>query len=342
MISLFQSHLVVFFISILASVYFNKIVHKVYLKNNMVDEINKRSSHTVTATRSGGVSIFVSLIVILLLYSLIYQLEYNMFIWLALSLSLFLGFWDDLYDISYKHKFVVQIFIGFLLTQSGYLINNFHGVFGVYEIPYWASLLTSIFVYLVITNAVNLIDGIDGLLSMTGLYILSIFGLLFWVRSVELFSLAVPLMGIIAGFLYHNLKPDKKVFLGDAGSLTMGTLFSFFVFWLLDGNNIQFTDTIINRGLFAVLIFIYPLADTLRVFIIRASKGLSPFSPDRSHLHHRLIDKGYTHFFSSIQITLLSGLLLVINLLTFNALGLLGATLLSTLYIVIIFYIRFK
>ena len=342
MISLFQSHLVVFFISILASVYFNKIVHKVYLKNNMVDEINQRSSHTVTATRSGGVSIFVSLIVILLLYSLIYQLEYNMFIWLALSLSLFLGFWDDLYDISYKHKFVVQIFIGFLLTQSGYLINNFHGVFGVHEIPYWASLLTSIFVYLVITNAVNLIDGIDGLLSMTGLYILSIFGLLFWVRSVELFSLAVPLMGIIAGFLYHNLKPDKKVFLGDAGSLTMGTLFSFFVFWLLDGNNIQFTDSIINRGLLAVLIFIYPLADTLRVFIIRASKGISPFSPDRSHLHHRLIDKGYTHFFSSIQITLLSGLLLVINLLTFNALGLLGATLLSTLYIVIIFYIRFK
>jgi len=340
--TIFQSHLIVFFLSIIASLYFNKIVHKVYLKNNMVDQINQRSSHSVIATRSGGVSIFVSLIVILLLYSLIYQLEYNLFIWLALSLSLFLGFWDDLYDISYKHKFVVQIFIGFLLTQSGYLINNFHGVFGVYELPYWSSLVTSIFVYLVITNAVNLIDGIDGLLSMTGIYILSVFSLLFWVRSVELFSLAIPLLGIIAGFLYHNLKPNKKVFLGDAGSLTMGTLFSFFVFWLMDGNNIQFTDELINRSLFAVLIFIYPLADTLRVFIIRASKGKSPFSPDRSHLHHRLIDKGYTHFFSSLQITLLSALLLVLNLLTFNTLGLIGATLMSSLYILVVFYIRFK
>jgi UDP-GlcNAc:undecaprenyl-phosphate GlcNAc-1-phosphate transferase len=342
MISLVQSQLIVFFISIIASIYFNKIVHKVYLKNNMVDQINQRSSHSVTATRSGGVSIFISLIVILLIYSLIYQLEYNMFIWLALSLSLFLGFWDDLYDISYKHKFIVQIFIGFLLTQSGYLINNFHGVFGLYEIPYWASMVTSIFVYLVITNAVNLIDGIDGLLSMTGLYVLSIFSLLFWVRSAELFSLAVPLMGIIAGFLYHNLKPFGKVFLGDAGSLTMGTLFSFFVFWLMDGNNIQFTDTIINRSLLAVLIFIYPLADTLRVFILRASKGKSPFSPDRSHLHHRLIDKGYTHFFSSIQIIVLSALLLALNLILYSTLGLIGATLMSSLYIVIIYYVRFK
>jgi UDP-N-acetylmuramyl pentapeptide phosphotransferase/UDP-N-acetylglucosamine-1-phosphate transferase len=149
-------------------------------------------------------------------------------------------------------------------------------------------------------------------------------------------------MGIIAGFLYHNLKPFGKVFLGDAGSLTMGTLFSFFVFWLMDGNNIQFTDTIINRSLLAVLIFIYPLADTLRVFILRASKGKSPFSPDRSHLHHRLIDKGYTHFFSSIQIIVLSALLLALNLILYSTLGLIGATLMSSLYIVIIYYVRFK
>lgn len=342
MLSLLQIHILILGLSIFASIYFNKIVQKVYLKNNILDQINPRSSHSVIATRSGGVSIFVTIVAVLLAYSITFKFEYNLFVWLSLSLSLFLGFWDDLYDLSYKHKFIVQIFIGFLLTQSGFIIDNFHGIFGIYEIPYPAPLLASIFVYLVITNAVNLIDGIDGLLSLMSIYFLTIFSLLFWIVSVELFSFALPLIGIVGGFLYHNLKPKNKVFLGDAGSLTLGTLFSYFAFWLLDGSNIQVSDMYINRSFFAVLVFIYPLCDTLRVFILRARKGMSPFSPDRSHLHHRLIDKGFTHFYASLQIVLLSALLLISNILLYPTLGLSGAVLYSALYLVSIYYIRFK
>ena len=327
---------------LILSLFLNRIFHQLYFKQNLIDEINHRSSHTVIATRSGGIAIFSSLFIVLIVFHYIYDLNYNLNLISALFISLTTGFFDDIFKLSYRYKIIIQIFVGYLLTQSGYMINDFHGVFGLNTIPYYPSICISVFVYLVITNAFNLIDGIDGLLGLMSSYILIVFSILFWASSIELFTISIPLIGIIGGLLYHNFKPIKKVFLGDAGSLTIGTLFSFFAFWLLDSNNVLVTEPYINRSLFAVLIFIYPLSDTLRVFILRISKGKSPFHPDRLHLHHYLVDKGYTHIYASVQIVFFSAVLLFLNLLLYNILELNYAIMFNLTYLISIFYLRFR
>ena len=121
----------------------------------------------------------------------------------------------------------------------------------------------------------------------------------------------------------------------------MGTLLSFFVFWFLKKDHNIAIDTYINRGYLATLLLIYPLTDTLRAFTLRILKRKSPFSADRIHLHHRLLDKGYTHLYASLIILILSLLILIANLLWFNFLGILLAPIATFLLMIAIFYYFF-
>ena len=210
----------------------------------------------------------------------------------------------------------MQIFAGIILIQSDVYINNFHGIFGIYEISELTAYIISLFVFLVITNSLNLIDGIDGLTGLISLKFFIAISVIIYFTDTNIYSFAVnkesmlsyslTLIGALIGFLIFNYKSEKKVFLGDFGSLLIGSVITYFIFSILHSENQIITDNWINRSLIAVLLLIYPLTDTLRVYILRAKSGNSPFLPDRRHLHHKLIDKGYSHVKASILIALLS------------------------------------
>ena len=150
------------------------------------------------------------------------------------------------------------------------------------------------------------------------------------------------LVGAILGFLIHNFSSINKVFLGDTGSLFLGSILAFFVFYILDSSNEVVVDEYISRPLFCVLILIYPLTDTLRVILLRSYKRQSPFVADRIHLHHRLADKGYEHWEASLLIFVLSILILFINLILFQFIGLSGCIVATIILLIIFYFVFFK
>ena len=179
------------------------------------------------------------------------------FIFVALT-----GMADDFFSIKYREKFFLQVFAAIVLLQSGVYIDSFHGVFGVYEIPLWASYMVSVFVFIVIVNAFNLIDGIDGLAALLSIKFFVLIAGIIAITSSEM-NLVIPsIVGAITGFLFFNFNPSKKVFLGDTGALLLGSVITFFIFYILNDDNFIITDPLI-RPLLVVLLIIYPLADTL-------------------------------------------------------------------------------
>jgi UDP-N-acetylmuramyl pentapeptide phosphotransferase/UDP-N-acetylglucosamine-1-phosphate transferase len=250
------------------------------------------------------------------------------------------GFADDLIEVRYREKLFLQIFAGILMIQSGYYIDSFHGVFGVYELPYWLSVFVSLFVFVVVVNALNLIDGLDGLASFLSLKFFLVAGGIILIADSKMFLFFPIIVGALVGFLTYNFKRSQKVFLGDTGSLFLGSIMSFLIFYILDTENSIITDSFISRPFLTVLMLIYPLVDTLRAFSIRAYRNQSPFVADRIHLHHRLADKGYKHWQASLLIFMLSSLTLLLNCLLFTTLGLIFS-ICFTLVLLPLFYLMF-
>ena len=313
-----------FFITgLITSVFLNGYLNNFFLRRKLYDPINKRSSHKNKATRSGGAAIFLTLCFCYGLGRAFLDLDINLFSLIACCFVAFIGFFDDLFDVYYVEKFALQIFAGIILIQSDVYINNFHGIFGIYDVSELTAYIISLFVFLVITNSLNLIDGIDGLAGLVALkFFIAISFILYFtdgnlysfsVNKESMLSYSLTLIGALIGFLIFNFKSHKKVFLGDFGSLLIGSVITYFIFSILHSNNQIITDNWVNRSLISVLLLIYPLTDTLRVYVLRAKSGNSPFLPDRRHLHHKLIDKGYSHVKASILISLLSISVLVVG-----------------------------
>ena len=310
-------------IGFITSVFLNGYLFNFFSSRKLYDPVNKRSSHSNKATRSGGAAIFLTLCFSYGLGRGFLDVEINLFALIAFCFVSLIGFFDDLFDVYYVEKFALQIFAGIILIQSDVYINNFYGIFGVYEISEMTSYIISLFVFIVITNSLNLIDGIDGLTGLISLkFFIAISFILYFtndnlysfsVNKESMLSFSITLIGALFGFLLFNFKSEKKVFLGDFGSLLIGSIITYFIFSILYSKNQVITDNWINRSLICVLLLIYPLTDTLRVYILRARSGNSPFLADRRHLHHKLIDKGYSHVKASILIALLSISVLVIG-----------------------------
>ena len=298
------------------STFLNGYLQDFYSRRKLFDPVNIRSSHNEKVTRSGGLAIFLTLCFCYGVGRAFLDLDINLFSLIACCFVALIGFLDDLFDVYYVEKFALQIFAGIILIQSDVYINNFHGIFGIYEISELNAYIISLFVFLVITNSLNLIDGIDGLTGLISLkFFVSISVIIYFtdtniyafaVNKQSLLSYSLTLIGALIGFLTYNYKSEKKVFLGDFGSLLIGSIVTYFIFSFLHSENQVITDNWVNRSLIAVLLLIYPLSDTLRVYILRAKSGNSPFLPDRRHLHHKLIDKGYSHVKASILIAFLS------------------------------------
>lgn len=295
----------VFLIAFILSAIIHYGIQKVFIYYKKFDDFNHRSSHKTLATRTGGIGIFLTVLIIALYhyFQKVELFDYSLFI--PLGIMFVVGVYDDFYNADFKLKFFLQIIVAKILIDQGYVITNYHGLFGLYEIPWLLAQLSTIFVFIVIVNAINFIDGIDGLAISE--VIKTIFLIEFFSASeTALNPLALFLIISLLPLYYFNFKKKRKVFLGDGGSLLLGTIISIYMFYLL-GSNFGFkSDLAFNKALFSILILLYPLVDLLRVFIIRIKNGNSPFKPDQNHIHHFLINKKYSQIKSLFIIEIIS------------------------------------
>ncbi|MDR0724497.1 MAG: undecaprenyl/decaprenyl-phosphate alpha-N-acetylglucosaminyl 1-phosphate transferase [Prevotellaceae bacterium] len=274
-------------------------VVKVAVKKDLVAKPNHRTSHTGRIPNVGGISIFISFVLALLIasnFSLDNKMQFLMFTVLVLF---FVGLYDDIMIISARRKLWGELFgIAGMIFLGNIRLTNLHGFFGVHEITYFASVLLTFFVTVVIINAINLIDGIDGLASGVGIIISLFFGIYFHlINNGQLSVVAFSLLGALVPFFIYNVFAKRsKIFMGDAGALVLGVVLSALTISFNEVNiSVAPPYHVINVPMVSICILVLPMFDTIRVFIIRLFNKKSPFSPDKNHLHHMFLALGYNH-----------------------------------------------
>lgn len=281
-------------------------------KLGLVDQPNERSSHSSIIPRVGGLAIFLPYLLLglgLYLFGFDY-IKLNNGYWLGLGTIVLLGTIDDRLDLSSSFKFFVQFGVAtYYVFSTGNYVDNMYGLFGIGAIPSWLGITLSVITVVYLINALNLIDGIDGLAAGVSLLALYLFSTLMG-GGEYLVTFAFIGLGLLI-FMGFNFSKKRKIFLGDAGSLSLGFILATFALEFLHTGNNHTANLNLNPVIVAVLILGYPVADTLRVFAIRLSLGLSPFNADRRHMHHVLLDKGFSHFGATTFImTVMAGLVL--------------------------------
>ena len=281
----------------------------------LVDHPNSRKTHLKSTPILGGVSIFFGVVFTfgLTILSLYNQLELNLNyklifgLFSAISLMVFFGLKDDILQAQPIEKVIFQIITAFFVIVSCEVrIDNFGGLFGIYELSTFYSYIFSVFVFVILVNAFNLIDGIDGLSASIGLISTLSFGTFFFFNDLVVQALVMLCYsGALTSFLIFNFK--KKLFLGDNGSMSLGVVVAFGVFSVITlTNDVSFvneTSLFTKNSIIVILALIsFPLLDTIRVFFVRMFKGQSPFQPDRNHLHHHLTRLNFSHFTSTLFI----------------------------------------
>ena len=285
---------------------------KLFTKLNQFDAINFRSVHQSKATKTGGIAVFTTIFIFSFYFYLRSDQIYDFSILIPLGIMFVVGVYDDFYNADFKLKFLLQIIVAKILIDYGLVIENFHGIFGLYEIPRIPSQLFTVFVFLVIVNAINFIDGIDGLAITEAIKVILVVELLS-TTATPYFKLGMITILALLPLYYFNYKKDYKVFLGDGGSLFLGTLISIYVFYVL-GPEYDLKHSI-NKPFLSMSLILYPLIDLLRVFIIRIKEKKSPFNPDQNHIHHWLLKRGLNHFKIVVLVNFLSLLFLSLILL---------------------------
>ena len=263
----------------------------------LFDVPDSRKIHQVAITPLGGIGIFAGFVFgCLLTVNFKDAAEFQYFIAAAMVIF-FLGLKDDILVISPVKKFIGQVLAAFLVIYFGRIqIHSMHGFFGIHELPEMFSLLISYFAVIVIVNSFNLIDGVDGLAGTLGMMSSALFGIYFLnMGMAPYYTLAFSLCGSLLAFLIFNFQP-AKIFMGDTGSLLIGVINAILALKFIDpGNGPAFSTPMDASPAIGFTILMIPLLDTLRVFSIRIFKRRSPFSPDRNHIHHLLLDRGLSH-----------------------------------------------
>jgi UDP-GlcNAc:undecaprenyl-phosphate GlcNAc-1-phosphate transferase len=252
------------------------------------------------------------------LYDEIYKSVEEFKLIIATSLLLFfVGVKDDIIGTAAVKKLFAHILVALILVLIGNIrITSLYGIFGVWEIPYWASVFLSLFTYVVVVNAFNLIDGVDGLAAGVGMIACLAFGIWFvFAGNYSLAALSFSLSGALMGFLVFNFSP-AKIFMGDSGSLIIGLFVCVLAIKLIEYpvEKLDHFWVYISKPMFVIAALIYPLLDTLRIFIIRAIKGHSPFMADKNHIHHHLLYRGYSHAKTAIIIYFFTILTIALSL----------------------------
>ena len=257
-------------------------------KHGIVDNPSARKLQRVPVPVMGGTAVFIGMLVTVAVGMVVLPNDRVM----KLMVMYAIGVWDDIKDVSAELRFLVELLIVWLMILLlDVEFNDFHGFLGLEELPDAVSVPLSLVAGVGIMNAINLIDGVDGYCSTYGMMACSVFALVFWYAGVSsMFTLALITIGALLPFFFHNVfGRTSKMFLGDGGSLMLGTLLAFFTFNTLTSgrpSDLAFEGTGLSVAALCLAVLTVPVFDTLKVMIFRVLRGQSPFHPDKTHLHH--------------------------------------------------------
>lgn len=275
-------------------------VLSIALAKNIVDNPDARKLQKTPIPVMGGLAVFLGL-TIGFMFAMIFADCQELFpVYTAMMLMLYVGMADDITDLSPAIRFLIEIgVVAFMVIMSRCLINDFHGLFGLDVIPMYVAVPLTIFAAVGIINSINLIDGVDGLSSGYCVMACIMFGSMFYVVGHEsMVVMAAVAAGAMIPFFFHNVFGKKsKMYMGDGGTLVMGTLMAVFVMQTLDAQSPCATGCDEQVGLipFTLAVLSIPVFDTLRVMLGRMLRHESPFHPDKTHLHHIFIELGFSH-----------------------------------------------
>jgi UDP-GlcNAc:undecaprenyl-phosphate/decaprenyl-phosphate GlcNAc-1-phosphate transferase len=297
------------------------VIIKFSLEKNLVDIPGRRKIHKKITPSLGGVAIFLGFFISSAIWIDLAGWAHIKFILVALFVIFFIGVRDDLVPLRAMVKLMGQIMAASLVIFLFDLrIKSFYGLFGIHELSGFTSLAITFFTIIVITNSLNLIDGLDGLAGTLAIISLLTFGIWFFLIDNPIFSiLSFAMLGSIFAFLMFNWEPSE-IFMGDTGALVIGMTLAILTIHFIDLNNnlppdhvYKFTASIGTAACFIII----PLVDTLRIVILRLFKKQSPFTPDKSHIHHALMRMGLTHARTTILLGFIQlifiGLAIVFN-----------------------------
>jgi UDP-GlcNAc:undecaprenyl-phosphate/decaprenyl-phosphate GlcNAc-1-phosphate transferase len=319
-----------------------KIIYIAHQKHLFDEPVENRKVHLTRTPNLGGVAIFCVFFLIGSIFITDKSIS-NINYLIAAAVILFaLGLTDDLVGIAPLKKLIVQVLVALLVTTIAHIrFESLYGIFGIQQLPYWASIFVSTFFILFLVNAINLIDGINALAGSIGLLCCLIFSYFFWqLNAVGFLYLSIGMSGCLAGFLLFNITP-AKIFMGDTGSLFLGFILAVFSIRFLElsaaNHVLAKTASAISTPAIVLALLVIPIFDTVRVFTIRLVNKKSPFNADRNHIHHLLLDLKLSH----LQATCI---LVAVNISAVLLVYLLGAIkaefifLIVTSYVLILFF----
>ena len=275
------------------------VIIKFSLEKNLVDIPGRRKIHKKITPSLGGVAIFLGFFISSAIWIDLAGWAHIKFILVALFVIFFIGVRDDLVPLRAMVKLMGQIMASSLVIFLFDLrIRSFCGLFGIYELPPVVSIALTFFTIIVITNSLNLIDGLDGLAGTIAIIALLCFGVWFFLIGNQIFSIfCFAMLGATFAFLMFNWEPSE-IFMGDTGALVIGMTLDILALHFVDlndklpaGHEFKFSASIGTAACFIII----PLVDTLRIVILRLLKKQSPFTPDKSHIHHALMRLGLSH-----------------------------------------------
>lgn len=277
-------------------------------RKRLFDIPDERKMHNMPIPRLGGITFLpILLICVCMVFGIwvMMDMSYDLrrfhlllvrfiLLFVGMMMLFLVGVVDDLIGVSYQAKFMVQIVCAVLFPLSGLWIHDLTGLFWLGEIPAWLGIPLTVFVVVYVTNAINLIDGVDGLAAGICFVALLTLGLAAMMRSQYLFMVvAFGMLGILLPFwlfnVYGNVQRGNKIFMGDTGSLTLGYLVSFLLIYMAGEADILFPREMLVIGLSTMLI---PMFDIVRVVMARIRNHRNPFLPDKNHIHHKILRTG--------------------------------------------------
>ncbi|MFT5618280.1 MAG: UDP-GlcNAc:undecaprenyl-phosphate GlcNAc-1-phosphate transferase [Arenicella sp.] len=268
-------------------------------KKKLLDVPGGRKIHTISIPSLGGVGIFVGFIASMIMWSDFEQLKAMKFVYVGILMVVFTGIRDDLLPMRALSKLVWQITAALTVVHFAEIrLTSLHGLFFIEEIPVWMGYMISVFTIIVITNSFNLIDGLNGLAGSISIIVLLAYGVWFYLyQDIGYVILITGLIGGILAFLKYNYTP-AQIFMGDTGSLLIGFIISVITIKFIETNSALPAENSLKftaRVAMPIAILIYPLFDTIRIFVLRLMQKRSPFSPDKSHIHHLVMRLGFSH-----------------------------------------------
>jgi len=312
--------------------------------NRLVLPANERSSHKGTIASFGGVAFFIIFLILLSLIQLVdLDKKSSSLVVMSLTILFTVGLKDDLSPSSPRVKIIGELLaISLILFIPDIQIQSAFGFLNIFELHNVLTVPISIFIVLGCINAYNLIDGIDGLAGIIGIIIFCTYGLIFYFSNqYYYFYISLCSVAMLLAFLRYNLSPgNKKIFMGDTGSLIIGFLIGLLSLRFLACNPLSELNTGLkseNVPILALAIFFIPTFDTTRIIITRLVKGHSPFKADRDHSHHILIDLGLTHCRASLVL----GSLNLFVIITFFLLCRYYNSFVITIFMVLVFLLSF-